>query len=164
LRLLSAYAYRERKSLSNQFRPGEGLVGQCVLEKERILVTEVPPDYLRIGSGLGEAPPSNLVVIPVLFEGAVKAVIELASFYRFSEIHLAFLDQLTESIGIVLNSIAAGMRTEEFLKQSQSLAGELRSSRPAARPRSRSRARCIPTRSPSTSSCPTWTGGRSSTS
>jgi signal transduction histidine kinase/CheY-like chemotaxis protein/HAMP domain-containing protein len=127
LKLLSSYAYRERKSLSNQFRLGEGLVGQCVLEKERILVTEAPPEYLRIGSGLGEAPPSNVVVIPVLFEGHVKAVVELASFHRFSEIHLAFLDQLTESIGIVLNTIAAGMRTEELLKQSQSLAEELRS-------------------------------------
>jgi signal transduction histidine kinase/CheY-like chemotaxis protein/HAMP domain-containing protein len=127
LKLLSSYAYRERKQLSNQFRLGEGLVGQCVLEKERILVTDVPPDYLRIGSGLGDSKPSNVVVIPVLFEGEVKAVIELASFYRFSEIHLAFLDQLTESIGIVLNTIAAGMRTEELLKQSQSLADELRS-------------------------------------
>jgi HAMP domain-containing protein/signal transduction histidine kinase/CheY-like chemotaxis protein len=127
LRLLSSYAYRERRSLSNQFRLGEGLVGQCVLEKERILVSDVPPDYLRIGSGLGEARPSNVVVIPVVFEGQVKAVVELASFLRFSEIHLAFLDQLTESIGIVLNTIAAGMRTEELLKQSQSLADELRS-------------------------------------
>jgi HAMP domain-containing protein/signal transduction histidine kinase/CheY-like chemotaxis protein len=127
LRLLSSYAFRERKSLSNRFRPGEGLVGQCVLEKERILVTEVPPDYVRIGSGLGEAAPSSIVVIPVLFEGQVKAVLELASFQRFSDTHLAFLDQLTESIGIVLNTIAAGMRTEELLKQSQSLAEELRS-------------------------------------
>ena len=127
LRLLSSYAYRERKALSNQFRLGEGLVGQCVLEKERILVSDVPSDYLRIGSGLGEARPANVVVIPVLFEGDVKAVIELASFYRFGDIHLAFLDQLTESIGIVLNTIAAGMRTEELLKQSTSLADELRS-------------------------------------
>jgi signal transduction histidine kinase/CheY-like chemotaxis protein len=127
LKLLSSYAYRERKALSNSFRVGEGLVGQCVLEKERILITEVPQDYLRIGSGLGEATPAAVVVIPVLFEGQVKAVIELASFHAFNEIHLAFLDQLTESIGIVLNTIAAGMRTEELLKQSQSLAEELRS-------------------------------------
>jgi HAMP domain-containing protein len=127
LKLLSSYAHRERKSLNNQFRVGEGLVGQCVLEKERILITDVPPDYVAINSGLGEAKPLSLVVIPVLFEGEVKAVIELASFYRFNEIHLAFLDQLTESIGIVLNTIAAGMRTEELLKQSQSLAEELQS-------------------------------------
>jgi CheY-like chemotaxis protein/HAMP domain-containing protein len=127
LRLLSSYAYRERKNLSNAFRLGEGLVGQCALEKDRILLTEVPEDYIKISSGLGEAKPLNIVVLPVVFEGQVKAVVELASFYRFGDIHLTFLDQLTESIGIIINTIAAGMRTEELLKQSQSLAEELRS-------------------------------------
>ncbi|MDB4929388.1 MAG: sensor hybrid histidine kinase [Myxococcaceae bacterium] len=127
LKMIASYAYRERKHLSNQFKVGEGLVGQCVLERERILLTEVPENYVKISSGLGESTPRNIVVLPVVFEGVVKAVIELASFYRFSEIHLAFLDQLTESIGIVLNTIAAGMRTEELLKQSTSLADELRS-------------------------------------
>jgi signal transduction histidine kinase/HAMP domain-containing protein/DNA-binding response OmpR family regulator len=126
LQLLSSFAFRERKGLSNRFKPGEGLVGQCVLEKERILVTELPDDYTPIASGLGEGKPRSVVVLPILFEGQVKAVIELASFYRFNDIHLGFLDQLTESIGIVLNTIAAGMRTEELLKQSQSLAEELR--------------------------------------
>jgi CheY-like chemotaxis protein/HAMP domain-containing protein/GAF domain-containing protein len=125
LKLLSTYAYRERKHLNNQFRLGEGLVGQCALEKERILITEVPDNYIKISSGLGEATPLNAVVLPVLFEGQVTAVIELASFRRFSEIHLSFFDQLTESIAIVLNTIAASMRTEELLKQSQSLAEEL---------------------------------------
>jgi CheY-like chemotaxis protein len=125
LKLLSTYAYRERKHLANRFHLGEGLVGQCALEKERILLTEVPPDYIKISSGLGEATPLNAVVLPVLFEGQVTAVIELASFRRFSEIHLTFFDQLTESIAIVLNTIAASMRTEELLKQSQSLAEEL---------------------------------------
>jgi len=127
LKLLSTYAYRERKHLANRFSLGEGLVGQCALEKERILITEVPGDYIKISSGLGELPPLNAVVLPVLFEGQVTAVIELASFRRFSEIHLTFFDQLTESIAIVLNTIAASMRTEELLKQSQSLAEELRS-------------------------------------
>ncbi|WP_309892690.1 HAMP domain-containing protein [Archangium sp.] len=127
LKLLSTYAYKERKSLANTFKLGEGLVGQCALEKERILLTDVPDDYIRINSGLGESKPLNIVVLPVIFEGNVKAVVELASFYRFSETHLSFLDQLTESIGIVLNTIAAGMRTEVLLKQSQSLADELRS-------------------------------------
>ena len=125
LKLLSTYAYRERKSLANRFYLGEGLVGQCALEKERILVTEVPSDYIRINSGLGEASPMNVVVLPVLFEGQVTAVVELASFNRFNEIHLTFFDQLTESIAIVLNTIAASMRTEELLKQSQSLAEEM---------------------------------------
>jgi signal transduction histidine kinase/DNA-binding response OmpR family regulator/HAMP domain-containing protein len=125
LKLLSSYAYRERKHLANRFRFGEGLIGQCALEKERILLTEVPPDYIKISSGIGEASPLTIVALPVLFEGEVKAVIELASFHRFSEIHLTFLDQLTESIAIVLNTIGANTRTEELLKQSQSLAEEL---------------------------------------
>ena len=85
----------------------------------------MPTNYVQISSGLGSAAPTNIFVVPVLFEGQVKAVIELASFYRFNETHLNFLDQLTESIGIVLNTITATMRTEELLKQSQSLATEL---------------------------------------
>ncbi|HEU0007533.1 MAG TPA: response regulator, partial [Terriglobia bacterium] len=125
LQLLASYAFKERRHLSNRFRAGEGLVGQCALEKERILLWDVPPDYVQINSGLGEASPSSIVVLPVLFEDQVKAVIELASFQRFSDIHLTFLDQLTESIGIVLNTITATMRTEELLKQSQTLATEL---------------------------------------
>ena len=125
LKLLASYAYTERKTLSNRFKAGEGLVGQAALEKQSILLTSVPGDYVQISSGLGEAKPMNIVVMPVLFEGEVKAVIELASFYRFSDIHLTFLNQLTEGIGIVLNTITATMRTEELLKQSQSLAVEL---------------------------------------
>jgi CheY-like chemotaxis protein/HAMP domain-containing protein len=127
LRLHAAYAYRERKNLAGEFRLGEGLVGQCALERERILVTNVPADYVRITSGLGEAVPLNIIVLPVVFENEVKAVIELASFERFSPTHQDFLDQLMESIGIVVNTIEANMRTEELLKQSQSLAHELQS-------------------------------------
>ena len=104
---------------------GQGLVGQCGREKRRILVTDVPRDYVRINSSLGEGTPLSIVVLPVLFEGEVKAVIELASFRQFSDVHLAFLDQLTQSIGIVLNTIAATMRTEQLLKQSQALAEQL---------------------------------------
>jgi len=127
MRLLGGYAYSNRKNLSNEFRQGEGLVGQCVLEKKRILLTKVPNDYIYINSGLGEAPPLNIIVLPVLFEEEVKAVIELASFNRFSDIHLTFLNTLTESIGIVLNTIEANTRTERLLMQSQSLASELQS-------------------------------------
>jgi len=130
MKLLGSYAYRARKGVANTFKAGEGLVGQCALEKERILVTNVPSDYIHqnpgmISSGLGQAPPYNIVVLPVLFEGDVKAVIELASFNPYSEVHLTFLDQLKESIGIVLNTIAANMRTEDLLKQSQALTTEL---------------------------------------
>ncbi|OLC81967.1 MAG: hypothetical protein AUH72_08145 [Acidobacteria bacterium 13_1_40CM_4_65_8] len=125
LRLLASYAYTKRRHLANRFKAGEGLVGQCALERQPIVLTDVPGDYVQISSGLGEAKPLNIVVLPVLFEGEVKAVIELASFHRFSDVHLSFLNQLTESIGIVLNTIAATMRTEELLKQSQLLADEL---------------------------------------
>src|SRR6185503_3133571 len=117
LRLLASYAYRERKNVANEFRVGEGLVGQAALEKERILLTSVPDDYIQVSSGLGEAAPENIVVLPVTFEGEVKAVVELASFNRFSKTHLAFLEQLTESIGIVLNTIEANTRTERLLAQ-----------------------------------------------
>src|SRR5213075_2586158 len=97
------------KSVSNRFVQGEGLVGQCALEKKTILLTRVPSDYIQISSGLGESPPLNIIVLPVLFEGEVKAIIELASFNTFSAIHQIFLDQLTESIGVVLNMIGANM-------------------------------------------------------
>ncbi|HLL54988.1 MAG TPA: ATP-binding protein, partial [Myxococcaceae bacterium] len=92
-----------------------------------ILLTGVPDDYITISSGLGEAPPRNIMVLPVLFEGEVKAVIELASFLPFSQIHQVFLDQLTESVGVVINMISANMRTEELLEQSQKLTQELQS-------------------------------------
>ena len=126
LRYTAGYAAPRRRG-TLQFAAGEGLVGQCVLEKERILVTNAPADYLQVTSGSGHAQPLNVVVLPVLFEGDIKAVIELASFEAFSDNHLLFLDQLTQSIGIVLNTIAANMRTEELLKQSQSLTIELQS-------------------------------------
>ncbi len=127
LKLLASYAFRERKGFSNEFKLGEGLVGQSALEKERIVLTSVPPDYIQINSGLGAATPYNIIVLPVVFEDEVKAVMELASFERFSPTHQLFLDQLTESIGIVLNTIEANMRTESLLTQSQSLAQELQS-------------------------------------
>jgi len=127
LRLIASYAYKERKHLNNVWHLGEGLVGQAALEKKPILLTNVPSDYIQITSGLGEAPPRNIIVLPILFEGDVKAVVELASFLPFSQIHQTFLDQLQESIGVVLNMIAANMRTEELLQQSQKLTQELQS-------------------------------------
>jgi signal transduction histidine kinase/HAMP domain-containing protein/ActR/RegA family two-component response regulator len=123
----AGYGYEERKQLATSFRLGDGLVGQCAKEKKRILLTEVPGDYVRINSGLGVASPLNIIVLPILFEGSVRAVLELASFSPFSPIHQAFLDQLPESIGLVLNTIEANTVTENLLKQSQSQAKELRS-------------------------------------
>jgi HAMP domain-containing protein/CheY-like chemotaxis protein/signal transduction histidine kinase len=125
LRMVSSYGYRSSRKLPTSFLPGEGLVGQCALEKQRIWLTNVPRDYIRVSSGLGAAPPTNIVVLPILFEQQVKAVIEIASLDRFTETHLSFLDQLMESIGVVLNTIEANSRTESLLTQSQSLAQEL---------------------------------------
>jgi signal transduction histidine kinase/CheY-like chemotaxis protein len=127
LRLLASYGYTVRKSVSNRFRPGEGLVGQAALERKAILIVDPPDDYIHIASGLGEAVPRNIIVIPVLFEEQVLAVIELASFRPFSEIILQFLDQLTETIGVVLSTIIANVRTEQLLQQSQSQSQELQS-------------------------------------
>jgi signal transduction histidine kinase/HAMP domain-containing protein/ActR/RegA family two-component response regulator len=127
LQFQAGYGYKERKHLASHFRLGEGLVGQCALEKERILLTDVPSDYIQINSGLGESSPLNIIVLPILFEGSVRAVIELASFAAFSPTHQSFLDQLTESIGLVLNTVAANTVTEKLLEQSQSQAQELQS-------------------------------------
>jgi CheY-like chemotaxis protein/signal transduction histidine kinase/HAMP domain-containing protein len=125
LRMIASYGYRSSRKLPTSFLPGEGLVGQCALEKTRIWLTDVPRDYIQVSSGLGSAPPTNIVVLPILFEQQVKAVIEIASLDRFTETHLSFLDQLMESIGVVLNTIEANSRTESLLTQSQSLAQEL---------------------------------------
>jgi signal transduction histidine kinase/HAMP domain-containing protein/ActR/RegA family two-component response regulator len=127
LQFQAGYGYKARKHLSNSFALGEGLVGQCALEKERILLTDVPSDYVQINSGLGESTPLNIIVLPILFEGSVRAVIELASFAPFSAAHLSLLDQLTESIGLVLNTVDANSVTERLLEQSQSQAQELQS-------------------------------------
>ena len=125
LRMIASYGYRSSRKLPTSFLPGEGLVGQCAVEKNRIWLTDVPRDYIVVSSGLGAAPPNNIVVLPILFEQQVKAVIEIASLDRFTETHLSFLDQLMESIGVVLNTIEANSRTESLLTQSQSLAQEL---------------------------------------
>ena len=111
--------------ISGKSESAKGLVGQCASEKRRMLITELPKKTAPIRSGLFKAPPKNVIVLPVLFEDRVKAVIELASLSSFTASHLAFLEQLTASIGIVLNSIEATMQTEGLLKQSQQLATEL---------------------------------------
>jgi HAMP domain-containing protein/signal transduction histidine kinase/DNA-binding response OmpR family regulator len=126
LKLFASYAQQRTRNLPREFGIGEGLVGQCAREKGRILLTKVPRGYINISSGLGKINPSNLVILPVLFENNVKAVIELASLQPFTESHLDFLGQVTESIGIVLNNIEANNRTEKLLMQSQSLANELK--------------------------------------
>ncbi len=126
LALLSAYASTPEGHLE-RVAIGEGLIGQCATEKKRMLIVDLPQTTMPIRSGLFEAVPQNVIVLPVLFEDQVKAVIELATLSSFTASHLAFLEQLTASIGIVLNSIEATMQTEALLKQSQQLATELQS-------------------------------------
>ena len=125
LELVASYGAESRDELKSSFRLREGLVGQAAADKRPILLKDVPGNFIRIGSGLGHAAPANVNILPALFEDDVKAVIELASFGEFNETHQNFLDQLMESVGIVLNTIAATMRTEGLLKQSQLLTQEL---------------------------------------
>jgi HAMP domain-containing protein/signal transduction histidine kinase/CheY-like chemotaxis protein len=127
LELCAAYALSGARKPKRSFDVGEGLIGQCAAEKKRILLDDVPDDYVVIESGVGEGKPRSIIILPVLFEGDIRAVIELATFGRFSPGQLSFLGQLVESIGIVLNTIAAGMRTEGLLTQSQILTSELQS-------------------------------------
>jgi len=117
LNLIASYAFTHRKGISNRYKLQEGLIGQCAFEKKRILLTNVPNDYIAVASSLGESRPLNILVLPVLFEGELKAVIELASIHPFTENYLNFLDQLMDSVGVILNMISSTMRTEELLQE-----------------------------------------------
>ncbi|HEX7249010.1 MAG TPA: response regulator [Burkholderiales bacterium] len=125
LRLAASYASRGQRAHGKEVDIGEGLVGQCAIEKRKILLSNVPPQSFRIATGLSDTSALDVLVLPIIFEGEVRGVLELASLDRFNPAHQAFLDQLTESIGIVVNTIEANTRTEDLLKQSQSLAEEL---------------------------------------
>ncbi|NGO13568.1 HAMP domain-containing protein [Streptomyces sp. HC44] len=125
LRMLGHYGY-SMGSMPTSFRPGETLIGTAAKEKRTILVDNVPPGYLKIASGLGEAPPAHVIVLPVLFEGTVLGVIELASFQPFTQIQKDFLNQIAEMIATSVNTIAVNTKTEVLLKQSQELTEQLR--------------------------------------
>ncbi|HEY5899555.1 MAG TPA: response regulator, partial [Burkholderiales bacterium] len=125
LKLLASFASGGQGSHGKEVELGEGLVGQCAIEKRKLLLAGVPAAHFRITTGLSDQGAADVMVLPVVFEGTVRGVIELASLERFNPAHQAFLDQLTESIGIVINTIEANTRTENLLKQSQSLAVEL---------------------------------------
>jgi CheY-like chemotaxis protein/signal transduction histidine kinase/HAMP domain-containing protein len=127
LKLLAAYADGVGNPHPAMLRLGEGLVGQCAVDRKSLRITDIPDHVIPIGSGIFAARPKNVIVLPVLFEAQVKAVIELATISSFTPLQITFLEQLTSSSGIVLNSIAATMQTEGLLKQSQQLASELQS-------------------------------------
>ncbi|MGE3684538.1 MAG: HAMP domain-containing protein, partial [Bdellovibrionales bacterium] len=117
LNLIASYAFMERRNVANRYRLKEGLVGQCAFEKKRILLSCPPDNYVKITSSIVEETPRNIVVLPVLFEGELKAVIELASAKPFTQNYINFLDQLMDSIGVILNMISSSMRTEELLQE-----------------------------------------------
>ncbi|MEV6377787.1 HAMP domain-containing protein [Streptomyces sp. NPDC051773] len=125
LRMLGSYGY-SMGSMPTSFRPGEALVGTAAKEKRTILVENAPSGYLKISSGLGEAPPAQVIVLPVLFEGTVLGVIELASFTPFTQIQKDFLSQIAEMIATSVNTISVNTKTEVLLKQSQELTEQLR--------------------------------------
>jgi len=125
LDLVATYGADRKSNLKDRFELREGLIGQAAADKRPMRLNKVPGNFIKIGSGLGAAKPANLNILPALFEDEVKAVIELASFEEFNETHHTFLAQLMETVGIVLNTIAATMRTEELLKESQLLTQEL---------------------------------------
>ncbi len=125
LRPYAGYGYKPRAGSDGAFALGEGLVGQAAMEAKPIRLTDIPPGYITVGSGLGEASPATVLVMPIMFEEQVLGVLELAALRPFTEVNEAFLDQLAETLGIVINTIQANMRTEELLVQSQALTSEL---------------------------------------
>ncbi|HEY1713204.1 MAG TPA: HAMP domain-containing protein [Solirubrobacteraceae bacterium] len=125
LRLIASYGYTRRSEVSDRFALGDSLVGQAALERKTIEIAEPPDNYIRVSSGLGQSIPASIVIMPILFEDQVLGVIELAWLRSPSTIHRTFLEQLMETLGVVLNTIIANMRTEELLQQSQSLNSEL---------------------------------------
>ncbi|MFL6071987.1 MAG: HAMP domain-containing protein, partial [Mycobacteriales bacterium] len=126
LDLIAGYGYQGREGGPRRFAFGESLVGQAAVEKKTILLTDAPPDYIRISSGLGSSQPVNVIVLPVLFEDRVLGVIELASVNRFTDVHRDFLEQLKDTIGVSINTIMTNSRTDALLAESQRLTDELR--------------------------------------
>ena len=124
-RLVATYAHVRRHELANRFAFGEGLVGQCALERKPIVVDRLPGGYIRIESGLGEAPAREIAVFPVIYGDKVKGVIELASFQSFTPVQLSFLEQLMLNIGLSINMIKTSMTTEQLLEQLQGSNAEL---------------------------------------
>ncbi|WHY65099.1 response regulator [Neobacillus sp. SuZ13] len=126
LRKISAYASLDNKDYM-RFRFGEGLIGQCALEKRSILLTNVPDHYVKIGSGTGVGSPKNIIILPIQFENDVLAVIEIASFESFCPLQVKLLEAVTNNIGIKINSFVSHMNAERLLQESQALTEELQS-------------------------------------
>jgi len=125
LRLVAGYGLLADKDSPAHFRLGQSLIGQVAKTRKPILVNGAPADYVKISSGLGEAAPVNLIVLPIVFEGQVLGVIEAASVSRFTQVHQDFLEPLMETIGVNVNALMANARTDALLEESRRLAAEL---------------------------------------
>ncbi|WP_067728938.1 response regulator [Oceanobacillus damuensis] len=124
-KLRASYAFKERKHMTTHFRAGEGLIGQAVLEKSPIILSKVPADYITVKSGLGEAPPLNLYVLPILFEGDVKGVVEISSFQSFNDNQRVLMEELISDLGILLESVMGRIRQAKLLEETQVLMEEI---------------------------------------
>jgi GAF domain-containing protein len=125
---MSVYGYRRDASLAESFRWGEGLIGTCARQRSRMLVSDIPAEYPRIASALGEAAPRQILFVPILFENSLVAVMELATLGSFTELQMTLLDQLSFNVGVIMNSISASMRTQELLEEARQTAEELQRS------------------------------------
>lgn len=127
LRMIACYAYDRKKHLNKRIDLGDGLAGQCVLEKEQILLSEIPPNYIQITSGLGDAPPSSILISPLMINEKVFGVVELASFNKFHPYQIEFINRLSESVASTIKNIKDSERTQNLLMESQEQAEKLRS-------------------------------------
>ncbi len=122
---MSAYAYSNNELYSKQFKLGDGIIGQCALEKKTILLKQIPENYIKINSGLGKEKPKNIIISPILFEDEIVGVIEVGSIHEFSQSEYALFQRVTTSVGIIMNSILANLHTQALLKESQNKTDEL---------------------------------------
>jgi CheY-like chemotaxis protein len=119
LKLVSSYAYTRREGIQNEFLPGQGLVGQALMEKEPIIITEVPDDYIAVQSGAGQAVPKNIMVVPLQHDNKAIGVLELGSFHEFTPMQVEFLKHVSENIAIAINAARSKAMTSELLEKTQ---------------------------------------------
>jgi methyl-accepting chemotaxis protein len=127
IEMKASYAYDRRKFLNRQIEIGEGLVGRCYQEKEKIYLTEIPHDYIKITSGLGEESPRALLIIPLIYNDVIYGLVEVASFNVYPDYVVEFIERIGESIAATISSSKAHIQTALLLEQSQQQAEEMAS-------------------------------------
>ncbi len=127
LRLTAGYAYKKPSNMSNEVKFGEGLVGQAAIEKQRLLISDVPEDYIKVNSATGESSPSNIIVAPFLYAGKLIGVIEIASLSKFREVDIEFIDIVSENIAVAFKSTQTNEHVKKLLEETQRQSEELQS-------------------------------------